>query len=241
MFRGRIVQLYANIKRLFYIPSTREGNPFTVVVDGPNVGFYGYGEFHYSQILQVVRELESMGETPLVTMPSKYIEPSFKLRYGPRQRLSEEDLAFVESLKNEQKMYVIPPLCLDDYYWMLASVSNQTDARQLSDLQVQTGDEEGRFPGLRPMLITNDQMRDHKLDLLTAREFRRWCSCHIVNYDVPKIVEDEWEDRKVKFVAADFFSREIQGNAYGSSGATAWHFPVTTWGESSRFCISIAQ
>jgi hypothetical protein len=236
------VILSPDIHPLFFLRSTREGQPFTVVVDGPNVGFCGYGEFHYSQVMRVVEELERMGETPLITMPSKYVGPSFKLRAGGRQQLSGNDLAFVESLIEDEKMYVVPPLCLDDYYWMLASVSNQTNARQMPDLQVETGDEEGRFPGLRPMLVTNDQMRDHKLDLLTPREFRRWCSCHIVNYDIPKIVKDEWEDRRVKFAPADVFSREIQGNAPGNGEEIkVWHFPVTEWNESSRFCISIAQ
>eukprot|EP00980_Cylindrotheca_fusiformis_P017892 scaffold5682_cov140-Cylindrotheca_fusiformis.AAC.3 len=219
---------------------TREGKAFTVVVDGPNVGFHGSGSFHYSQLMHVVRELERMGETPLVTMPSKYIGPTFKLRCGQRQYLSDKDLAFIDSLMEKERIYVVPSLCLDDYYWMLASVSNQTMSRQMSGLEVEACDQAGRFPGLRPMLVTNDQMRDHKLDLLTAREFRRWSSCHIVNYEVPKVEQGEWEDRHVKFFPADFFSREIQGNTNGIVDGTVWHFPVTEWGESSRFCIAIA-
>jgi hypothetical protein len=68
-------------------------------------------------------------------------------------------------------MYVVPSQCLDDYYWMLASVTNQTNARQQDELHVSATDGAGRFPGLRPMLITNDQMRDHKLELLEMV----WC------------------------------------------------------------------
>ena len=220
---------------------TREGDPFTVIVDGPNVGFHGYGEFHYSQLEQVVQKLESMGEIPLVTMPQKYVSPSFNLRYGKRQKLSERDLDLVSNLTRDRKMYVVPARCLDDYYWMLGSISNQTNARQLADLQVKAGDKEGRFPGLRPMLVTNDQMRDHKLELLEPREFRRWCSCHIVNYDVAKVESDkEWDDRSVEFFPADFFSREIQGNE-DESGNLVWHFPVSLWNEPSRFFISITQ
>jgi hypothetical protein len=198
-------------------------------------------EFHYSQVQSVVKELERMGEKPLVTMPRKYVESSFKLRYGGRQYFSKEDIQVIENLQEEGKMYVVPPLCLDDYYWMLASVSKQTSATQPVGLQVDTGDKEGRFPGLRPMLVTNDQMRDHKLDLLKPREFRRWCSCHIVNYNVPKIVKEEWEDRPVQFSPADFFSREIQGNTHDIGDGLVWHFPVTGWDEPSRFCLLIPQ
>lgn len=212
---------------------------FSLMSDGPNVGFYGYGEFHYSQLKQVVDKLESLGETPLVTMPKKYTSPSFNLRRNYRQTLSDEDLELISNLTQEKKMYVVPARCLDDYYWMLGSISNQTNARQLVDLQVKAGDEEGRFPGLRPMLVTNDQMRDHKLDLLEPREFRRWCSCHIVNYHVSKFDADkEWEERPVDFYPADFFSREIQDNVDENTNRV-WHFPVSDWEEPSRFFVSV--
>lgn len=143
------------------------------------------------------------------------------------------------SLLEQGKMYTVLPRCLDDYYWMLASVSNQTNARQLVDLRVSTDDKDGRSPGLRPILVTNDKMRDHKLDLLEPREFRRWCSCHIVNYNISSYIEDEWEDIPVQFLPADFFSREIQGNTHGNGKGKIWHFPVTEWDEPARFCIWI--
>ena len=123
---------------------------------------------------------------------------------------------------------------------MLASVSNQTASRQSSDLQVSTDNTGGRLPGLRPMLVTNDQMRDHKLSLLEAREFRRWRSCHIVNYDIEPFIENEWEEnRDASFAPAEFFSREIQGNPDALARVTVWHFPVTEWDDSRRFCIFI--
>jgi hypothetical protein len=125
-------------------------------------------------------------------------------------------------------LYVVPRLCLDDYFWMLASVSNQTQSRQGADLTVPVGDKLGRFPGMRPMIITNDQMRDHKLDLLEPREFRRWCSCHIVNYHLSFYESDEWgEHREVELEPADYFSREIQGNPHPSGFGNVWHFPIS--------------
>lgn len=151
-------------------------------------------------------------------------------------------MEFSSSLEAEGIMYTVPPRCLDDYFWMLASVSNQTVARNKCDLQVSPENADGRFPGLRPILVTNDQMRDHKLDLLEPREFRRWCSCHIVNYGVDSFTENEWTDeRSVQFAPADFFSREIQGNHHENGRDTVWHFPVTEWDEPARFCVWIDQ
>lgn len=138
-----------------------------------------------------------------------------------------------------RKMYVVPPKCLDDYYWMIASVTNQTNMPLDEEWLVDAGNEEGRYPGLRPILITNDRMRDHKLALLEPRLFRRWYSSHIVNFNFTEGYADEWEERNVDFHAADFFSREIQGNPSGSNGALAWHFPVTGWDDKERLCLRI--
>jgi len=135
-------------------------------------------------------------------------------------------------------MYVVPALCFDDFYWMLASVCNQngTIARVSTHAK--------KFPGVRPMLVTNDQMRDHKLELLEPRLFRRWYSSHVVTYTISNYEHDEWEDRAVRFAPADFFSREIQGNSFERQEAigTAWHFPVSEWKpRADRFCIALAK
>jgi len=219
----------------------REGPPFTCFVDGPNVAYYGHGNVHYSQIHLVVRELEAMGEHPLVVMPTKYIGESFWLpSVGKTQVLSERDIAIMDGLLDAGKMYTVPVACLDDYYWMLASVANQTSESFAKPHVIETGNHQGRFPGLRPMLITNDQMRDHRLSLLEPREFRRWISCHIVNYNISGYKQDEWlEDRKITLFPADFFSREIQGNAHPNRNGTVWHFPVTEWPEPARLCAFI--
>lgn len=128
---------------------------------------------------------------------------------------------------------------------MLASTSNQTKAAgEGGNMNVPIIESNGRFPGLRPMLVTNDQMRDHRWDLLEPRLFRRWCSCHIVNYSFSEFVEDEWAGREVDFCAADFFSNEIQGNPaqaceIDSATGLAWHFPVSGWDEHDRLCIRL--
>jgi hypothetical protein len=74
------------------------------------------------------------------------------------------------------KLYVVKSGHLDDFYWMMASISDQTASRKGADLTVPPQDESGRWPGMRPMLVTNDQMRDHRLELMEPRLFRRWYS-----------------------------------------------------------------
>ena len=128
---------------------------------------------------------------------------------------------------------------------MVASVSDQTASRNNKDLSVPSNDSSGRFPGTRPMLITNDQMRDHRLELLEPRLFRRWYGCHIVNYTFTAFMMDEnVAGNEVRFAQADFFSREIQGNecpdtAKGTWVSKAWHFPVSDWDLDERFVIRI--
>lgn len=142
---------------------------------------------------------------------------------------------------NTGKLFVVPAQCFDDYYWMLASVSDQNGAA----LEVAPADgNTTRFPGIRPMLISNDQMRDHKLELLEPQLFRRWYSSQVVTYAISNYEADEWEDRIVRFVPADFFSREVQGNPFKreESKGTAWHLPVSGWEpRSDRLCLAVSQ
>jgi len=67
-------------------------------------------------------------------------------------------------LINSGKLYKVPTRCLDEFYWMLVRVSDQGASQDGRDLSVLSNDANGRFPGIRPMLMTNDQMRDHRLE-----------------------------------------------------------------------------
>ena len=139
------------------------------------------------------------------------------------------------SLDKKNQLYVVAPMCHDDMYWMLASVSNQTISTNGQSINVPKNNDEGRFPGLRPIVISNDKMRDHKLDLLDERSFRRWCCSHVVNYNFTEFIENQSDEREISFHAADIFSDEIQGNV----GGMAWHFPVSEWGVNDRFCLRL--
>jgi hypothetical protein len=212
--------------------------PFTAIIDGPNVAYWGHGDIHYSQVYAIYEELEKMGERPLVIMPQKYAAPRFWLSsLGRVQELSAPDLEIMDKLVEAGNMYIVPKACLDDYYWMISSVANKA-AQHDSDGTTTPSNLGTQMPGLRPILVTNDQMRDHKLELLEPRLFRRWTSCHIVNYNLHPYEQNEWETRRIEFSPADAFSREIQGNpATTHTGATAWHFPVDEWGHHDRLCV----
>jgi hypothetical protein len=69
---------------------------FTAALDGPNVAYFGNPELHYSQVQLVVDELKKMGETPLVTMPSKYVAKRFQLSSGRLQELSTREIQIMD-------------------------------------------------------------------------------------------------------------------------------------------------
>lgn len=233
----------------------RQGEPFTAIVDGANVGYYmqsfDKGRFNYHQIKFMVDTLEGRGETPLVVIPNNYVRQKFYSTKGEHQKLDQTEMEIMQTLTNSGKLYIVPPRCLDDFYWMLASVSDQNSSRNGRDISIPNDDPYGRYPGARPMLITNDHMRDHRLELLEPRLFRRWYGCHIVNYNFTAFVFGvSVSGNEVGFSQADFFSREIQGNPcpldnYTEDGkdkcwgGTAWHFPVSDWDLDERFVVRI--
>lgn len=217
----------------------REGRPYTAIVDGANVAYFGWGKVNVHQLNFMVEALKKQGEDPLVVFPQKYTRRKFHLRQGMMQVLQDDELEILNKLKENDQMYVVPPMCLDDMYWMLASVSNQTASTNGLSIDVPTNNEEGRFPGLRPIVISNDKMRDHKDELLDEREFRRWACSHIVNYNFTEFIEDQRDEREISFHAADIFSDEIQGNECPGGGVVAWHFPVKEWESNERFCLRL--
>ncbi len=220
----------------------RDGEPFTAILDGANIGYYmqsfDKGRFNYHQIKFMVETLEEKGENVLVVIPNKYGHNSFYTSKSQHQQLDAEERSIMNDLLRRKKLYKVPPRCLDDFYWMLASVSDQVCSRKEVDLSVPNDDPSGRWPGVRPVLISNDQMRDHKWELLEPRLFRRWYGCHIVNYNFTAFVMGESvEGNEIFFSQADFFSREMQGNPSGAG--KAWHFPVSDWDLDERFVVRL--
>ncbi|GKY92606.1 hypothetical protein MPSEU_000230700 [Mayamaea pseudoterrestris] len=229
---------YARSKLLDFsewlIARQQSDQPYTAFIDGPNVAYYGHGDIHYSQVMTVYDKLEQMGEKPLIIMPEKYTGKKFAVPMGGWQELSQKEADIVQVLLESEKMYAVPLHCLDDYYWMFASVIDHMGPHQRVPLE----DKDGRVPGLRPLVVTNDQMRDHKLALLEPREFRRWTGCHIVNYYFEPYGSSEWEGREIQLYPANLFSREIQSNSDPDSPCErVWHIPVAEWPENERLYI----
>lgn len=176
-------------------------------------------------------------------MPQKYTQGSFVITNAAgqkRQKLTKKEKEISRELFSSGKAYAVPTGCLDDYYWMYASVASQTVSTNGEDMYVELGNEAGRWPGERPMLVSNDQMRDHKLSLLEPRLFRRWYSNFLVNFTFSAFVGDDCTEKEIGFRTADFYSREIQGNPSSETGSgLTWHFPVSDWKENESFCIRI--
>lgn len=220
-------------------------------IDGANVGYYfqnfDEGRFNYSQIEFVVETLERMGENVLVTIPKKYTQDKFTVQKatGPlRQILTIKEKKIRDQLQSTGKLLIVPPSYLDDYYWMYASVAGQGNKFTVDEQYIQPNNADERWPGIRPMLISNDKMRDHKLSLLEPRLFRRWYSNFMVNYTFSAFVGDKCPEKEIGFRTADFYSREIQGNQVSKAGTvcgTAWHFPVSDWEGNESFCVRIPR
>ena len=102
--------------------NTREGEPYTAIVDGANVGYYMQnftnGRFNYHQIKFMVDTLEARGEKPLVILPNKYNRSSYVITSKhTKQQLDQSDVDIMRYLIDRDMLYSVPPRCLDDLYW----------------------------------------------------------------------------------------------------------------------------
>jgi hypothetical protein len=98
----------------------RKGPPFTILVDGANVGYYHQnfedGRFSYHQIKFVVDFLESLGEFPLVVLPNKYANDWFNvspgaagtLGGGRQQNLTRAEMMIRNDLLRREKLLRVP-------------------------------------------------------------------------------------------------------------------------------------
>jgi hypothetical protein len=199
---------------------------------------FDHGKFNWFQVQFMVDELLKKNENPLVIVPNKYCRPYFYNTTGStssKQILQPKEQKVINNLLQSGRLYRVPPSVYDDYHWILASISDQTQSRKGSDLNVPADNPEGRWPGTRPMIITNDQLNDLKIEMLEPRLFRRWFSSHIVNYTFTAFVDDECADDDICFSAADFFSREI------TRDGNNWHLPVSDWDLNDRLCIRLPK
>jgi hypothetical protein len=100
-----------------------------------------------------------------------------------------------------------------------------------------------RWSGAIPVVLTNDQSRDHKeLQILEPKLFNRWLSSSIVNYSFTGFVADVCVDPEIMFNPADSFSREMQWNTSANNednNRKCWHIPVQDWPATDWFCVRL--
>lgn len=92
-----------------FIADTREGKPYTAIIDGPNVAYFGWGKVNIFQLQRMVDELEEQGEHPLVVMPEKYTRPRFYLRAGTVRHLLDIFLHTVKSVCSSVTIFLDRP------------------------------------------------------------------------------------------------------------------------------------
>lgn len=111
---------HQNLMRFYQWLDQRDGEPFTTLIDGANVGYfqqnYENGRFSYHQIKFVVDSLEHMGESVLVVLPAKYTKDWFYVSAtaanyagSKTQQLTKGEMAIRNWLLRENKIIKIPP------------------------------------------------------------------------------------------------------------------------------------
>lgn len=151
-----------------------EQNEFEYIVDGANVAYnnqnYEMGRFSYGQIRLVVEELERIGKRVLVIIPSTYIDTDSMIPNRVKSaskrylHLKDNEIAFLNRLKEKKMIYVVPKHMNDDIFWMMAAVhENRKQAC---------------------FVVTNDLMRDHAVASLAQSAFARLRTSSLVYFSI---------------------------------------------------------
>eukprot|EP01041_Mallomonas_annulata_P002215 gene2215-4303_t len=184
------------------------------IIDGANVAYnrqnFAEGKFSYKQIEMIVKKLleERKSGKILVLLPYAYtqnvIPNSVRCNNRSVSHLSTDDLRILNWLQQEVLLYVVPQGADDDWYWMFATMTaNRTKPAYV---------------------ITNDQIRDHRVVFQENRTYIRWKSSHVIHFDAQRILGDEIQcddDLYAKLIYPDLFSREMQLSDNGF-----WHIPA---------------
>lgn len=153
----------------------------------------------------MVARLEEMGECPLVILPEK------TAAYATRA---------TKNLKKKDRLYIVPNGYDDDCFGMIATVVDQK------------GSCSGHFgphaPGVRPLLISNDRLWDHRRQIRNRKLFASWYKYHTCRHCELS--------GKVKLLPR-ILSRKIESNEIPTNHGLVWHFPVYGWGFHERFLV----
>uniref|UniRef100_A0A7S1UFE7 ribonuclease P n=1 Tax=Phaeomonas parva TaxID=124430 RepID=A0A7S1UFE7_9STRA len=170
--------------------------------------------FKFTQIQAVVDWCKGAGLRPLVVLSAKYGEETFttgvlkrggssarRARLASKQnlqRLTKPDKAILKKWEEDDILFRVNRGGNDDWYWILAAVS-QSD-------------------GHDTLFISNDQMRDHRLRLMHARAFARWQANTQIAYNFQ--MTGDGEETELSIFEPPVWSREIH-----QTGPRRWHIP----------------
>jgi proteinaceous RNase P len=139
---------------------------------------YKSGRFSFQQIQLVVDTLRKLGKRILVIIPQCYTQavvPNSIRTQNRRDAVSVADQAFIQQLRDENMLYVVPNGSNDDWFWLYATL----------------------YKGRRSpaFVVTNDLMRDHKVAFPEARTFMRWRTSHVMYFGLSRALSCDQDDQ----------------------------------------------
>jgi len=140
----------------FLLQEKRKGSPFTVVIDGANVGFCGIHSFDAQNIELVRKQLVAEGEKVLIIFPISYT------REGNNDKFNDDfagRIAIIEQWKPDE-VYFSPSGWDDDFFWLYVAFGSES---------------------CKVQVVTNDEMRDHT-HFFPPKTFSRFKQLQVVKY-----------------------------------------------------------
>ena len=166
------------------------------IIDGANVGYFGRrppkDKLSFQQIDRVIHALmsepSSYGKKVLLILHQRHFK-----------RLSNSQYRIVDAWKRDRILYQTPHRMNDDWFWLYAAVYSSQFVRQ-------------------PLVITNDQMRDHHFQMLSQRCFLKWRERHVVRFGFSNLYD---------FRVPPTFWFPLPYSTQIQDSASSWHFPVS--------------
>ena len=181
-----------------------EAGAADVIIDGANVGFYMQRpdrnpstSLNFSQIDRVVRHFKEQNKRILLVLHERHFHWK-RLKDRPKWT------RYIKRWDDAKILYRTPTHMNDDWFWLYACLYSSSN-------------------GKRPIVVTNDLMRDHHFKMLSRRYFLQWRERHVVNFVFPSRADTA----APIFIFPQSYSSRIQSHDATEEGAPIrWHFPV---------------
>ena len=177
------------------------------IIDGANVGYFGRrppkDRLSFEQIDRVIQAVNEMGGKQVLLI----------LHQRHFKRLPDRDSRLVDSWKRNRILYQTPHRMNDDWFWLYAAIYSSQFIQQ-------------------PLVITNDQMRDHHFQMLSQRCFLKWRERHVVRFGFKNLYNHRvpptfW----FPLPYSTRIQNNIQDNESDHAKSLIWHFPVRQKGD----------